>query len=39
VQVFRADGGSFVRREHETLEDHDLLPGFTLGLKSVFGVH
>ncbi|HMD86126.1 MAG TPA: Uma2 family endonuclease, partial [Terriglobia bacterium] len=37
VQVFRADGGSFVRREHETLEDHDLLPGFSLDLKSVFG--
>ena len=37
VQVFRADGGSFVRREHETLEDPDLLPGFSLDLKSVFG--
>ena len=36
VQVFRADGGSFVRREHETLEDPDLLPGFSLDLKSVF---
>jgi Uma2 family endonuclease len=36
VQVFRADGGSFVRREHERLEDHDLLPGFSLDLKSVF---
>ncbi len=37
VQVFRADGGSFIRREHATLEDHDLLPGFSLDLKSVFG--
>jgi Uma2 family endonuclease len=36
VQVFRADGGSFVRREHEALEDQDLLPGFSLDLKSVF---
>ncbi len=36
VQVFRADGGSFVRREHETLEDRDLLPGFSLDLKAVF---
>jgi hypothetical protein len=38
VQVFRADGGSFVRREHEMLEDHDLLPGFSLDLKLVFGL-
>ena len=38
VQVFRADGGSSVRREHETVEDHDLLPGFSLDLKSVFGL-
>jgi Uma2 family endonuclease len=37
VQVFRADGGSFVRREHETLEDHDLLPGYSLDLRAVFG--
>jgi Uma2 family endonuclease len=36
VQVFRADGSSFIRREHETLEDHDLLPGFSLDLRSVF---
>ena len=36
VQVFHADGGSFVRREHETLEDPDLLPGFSLDLKAVF---
>ncbi len=36
VQVFRADGGSFVRREHETLEDPDILPGLSLDLKSVF---
>jgi Uma2 family endonuclease len=38
VHVFRADGGSFVRREHETLEDHDLLPGFSLDLKLAFGI-
>lgn len=37
VQVFRADGGSFVRRGHETLEDPDILPGLSLDLKSVFG--
>ena len=36
VQVFRADGGNFFRREHETLEDPDLLPGFSLDLKAVF---
>jgi Uma2 family endonuclease len=36
VQVFRADGGSFVRREHATLEDPDLLPGLSFDLKSVF---
>jgi Uma2 family endonuclease len=36
VQVFRADGGSFVRREHETLEEPDVLPGFSLDLKRVF---
>jgi Uma2 family endonuclease len=36
VQVFRADGGSFFRREHETLEEPDLLPGFSLELKFVF---
>jgi len=37
VQVFRADGGSFVRHEPETLEEPDLLPGFSLELKAVFG--
>lgn len=36
VQVFRADGTSFVRREHETLEEPELLPGFALDLKTVF---
>jgi Uma2 family endonuclease len=36
VQVFRADGGSFVRREQETLEDPDILPGLSLDLKTVF---
>ena len=37
VQVFRADGTSFFGHEHETLEDPELLPGFSLDLKSVFG--
>jgi Uma2 family endonuclease len=37
AQVFYADGRSLVRREHETLEDPDLLPGFSLDLQSVFG--
>jgi Uma2 family endonuclease len=37
VQVFRADGGSFVRHEHQMLEEPDLLPGFSLDLKAVFG--
>ena len=37
VQVFRADGGSFVRYEPEMLEEPDLLPGFSLDLKAVFG--
>ena len=37
VQVFRADGGSFVRHEPETLEEPDLLPGFSLELKAVLG--
>src|SRR5271157_3859763 len=36
VQVFRADGAIFVRRECETLEDPEVLPGFALDLKSVF---
>jgi Uma2 family endonuclease len=38
AQVFRSDGGSFVRREHEALEDPDLLPGFSLELKEGFGI-
>jgi len=37
VQVFRAGSGSFVRHEAETLEEPDLLPGFSLDLKAVFG--
>jgi Uma2 family endonuclease len=37
VQVFRADGGSFVRHEPDTVEEPDLLPGFSLELKAVFG--
>jgi Uma2 family endonuclease len=37
VQVFRADGGFFLRHEHETLEEPDLLPGFSLDLKAAFG--
>jgi Uma2 family endonuclease len=36
AHVFRADGGSFVRREHEALEDPELLPDFSLDLKTVF---
>jgi len=36
VQVFRADGATFVRREPETLEEPDPLPGFCLDLKMVF---
>jgi Uma2 family endonuclease len=36
VQVFRADGAIFVRRESETLEEPEVLPGFALDLKSVF---
>jgi Uma2 family endonuclease len=36
VQVFRSDGGSVVRHERETLEDPELLPGFSLDLKAVF---
>jgi Uma2 family endonuclease len=37
VQVFLADGRSFVRHELKALEDPDLLPGFALDLKTVFG--
>ena len=37
VQVYRADGRSFVRRETETLEEPDVLPGFSHDLKAVFG--
>ena len=36
VQVFRADGGSFVLREPGVLEEPDVLPGFSLDLKTVF---
>lgn len=36
VQMFRADAGSFVRREREAIEDAELLRGFSLNLKSVF---
>jgi Uma2 family endonuclease len=38
VQVFRADGGSFVLHEPEILEEPDLLPGFSLDLRAVFGL-
>jgi Uma2 family endonuclease len=37
VQVFRADGGSLVRREPEMLEESEVLPGFSLDLAAVFG--
>jgi Uma2 family endonuclease len=36
VQVFRADGRSFVRDESAILEEPDVLPGFSLDLKVVF---
>jgi Uma2 family endonuclease len=36
VQVFRADGSVFIRREPDLLEEPDLLPGFSLDLKTVF---
>jgi Uma2 family endonuclease len=38
VQVFRANGESFVRHESEMLEESDVLPGFSLDLKAVFGL-
>ena len=38
VEVFRAGGATFVRREPETLEDSDVLPGFSLDLKSAFSL-
>jgi Uma2 family endonuclease len=37
VQVFRTGGVGFVRHEPETLEEPDLLPGFSLDLKAAFG--
>jgi Uma2 family endonuclease len=37
VQVFRASGEIFVRRECDTLEEAEVLPGFALDLKAVFG--
>jgi len=36
VQVFTADGGTFVRHESDTLEEPEVLPGFSLELKSLF---
>jgi Uma2 family endonuclease len=36
VEVFRSDGSRFVRSRHETLEDAEVLPGFSLDLKTVF---
>ena len=36
VQVFRADGAIFVRRESETLEEPEVLPGFALDLINLF---
>jgi Uma2 family endonuclease len=36
VQVLRADGAIFVRRESEILEEPEVLPGFSLDLKSVY---
>lgn len=37
VQVFRSSGEIFVRHESDTLEEPEVLPGFALELKSVFG--
>ena len=36
VEVFRANGTRFVRNENEILEEPDLLPGFSLNVKSIF---
>jgi Uma2 family endonuclease len=36
AEIFRADGTSFVRREHETVEDASLFPGLVIDLKAVF---
>jgi Uma2 family endonuclease len=36
VQVFRSNGESFIRHQNETLEAAELLPGFSLDLKSIF---
>lgn len=36
VEVSRADGSRFFRREHEKLEEPDLFPGFALDLKQIF---
>ena len=36
VQIFRADGGSFVRRGSDYLEEPELLPGFSLSVEAVF---
>jgi Uma2 family endonuclease len=36
VQVFCASGEIFVRRESDTLDEPEVLPGFSLDLKSVF---
>ena len=37
VQVFCADGSSFVRHEPEMLEEPDVPPGFSLGMNAIFG--
>jgi Uma2 family endonuclease len=38
VQVFHAGGGSIIRHEPEMLEEPEVLPGFSLDLKVVFGL-
>jgi len=38
VQVFHAGGRSFAHHEPEMLEEPDILPGFALDLKAVFGI-
>jgi Uma2 family endonuclease len=36
VQLFRADGETLLRRDSERLEEPDVLPGFSLDLKTAF---
>jgi Uma2 family endonuclease len=36
VEVFRADGSRVVRHENEVLEEPEVLPGFSLEVKTIF---